>query len=487
MKKEEEFIKVNRQVSQMLAVLMALAMVLCIVETVIDGKSRTGAIVTCIVGLVSLGILAVLYAIKKDKTSMRYDLAFVCSPVMMCAFFNTKYSGILLLLLAINLTVILHHDKVCALLTEVAILVATIVVEYIKAKMGVISVGSAVLTILGLLAYFALWFVINKLQYVQKEEADKLIEENLLQKQEEIVFLNNATSKIENDILEMNQLASNMKMRMTESTHAVKEISKGSLDTAESVHQQTQLTNDISNMIDTVVAMTNQVQQIVNQAVESSNRGKDSVKTLNEMTNSVNEQIVQSADEMGQLVEEAENIRDITTAIQGISNSTNLLALNASIEAARAGEAGKGFAVVADEIRKLADETRESAQRIEYILSNFIQKIGSITEDSKQSVVQVRQEVEIMQVVDGIFNEIENGLEHTKKDVENLLHSCNSLTRANESVMNNITDLAAVSEEVASQSEATMNYVEKSAEESEKITSSLETLLAVAQSIKNKA
>jgi methyl-accepting chemotaxis protein len=72
----------------------------------------------------------------------------------------------------------------------------------------------------------------------------------------------------------------------------------------------------------------------------------------------------QVIEEIAQLKESSKAIAKIVDAINEIAEQTNLLSLNASIEAARAGEAGRGFAVVASEIRKLAEQSVNSANEV---------------------------------------------------------------------------------------------------------------------------
>jgi methyl-accepting chemotaxis protein len=85
------------------------------------------------------------------------------------------------------------------------------------------------------------------------------------------------------------------------------------------------------------------------------------------------------------LVKSAENIGKITDTIMNISGQTNLLALNASIEAARAGSAGKGFAVVADEIKKLANESNNSAGKIAELIESVQSDITNLSLTAKKA------------------------------------------------------------------------------------------------------
>lgn len=127
-------------------------------------------------------------------------------------------------------------------------------------------------------------------------------------------------------------------------------------------------------------------------AIESREEAKN---ILAQIGSAVNDSI-DDTKQIGKIIE-------LTEDILGVASQTNLLALNASIEAARAGEAGKGFAVVAEEIRTLADNSKQTAN-----------KIQNISEKVVTSVAQLSQEAsKLLQFVSGKVMEDYEVLEHT--------------------------------------------------------------------------
>ncbi|MDR6713454.1 methyl-accepting chemotaxis protein [Pseudomonas hunanensis] len=146
--------------------------------------------------------------------------------------------------------------------------------------------------------------------------------------------------------------------------------------------EQSMRTNSVAAAINQLGAATQEIarnaadaSQHASGASDQANDGRQVVDdAINAMT-ALSQKISESCEQIEILNASTDDIGKILDVIKGISQQTNLLALNAAIEAARAGEAGRGFAVVADEVRNLAHRTQESAEEIHRMITSL--QVGS--------------------------------------------------------------------------------------------------------------
>lgn len=127
------------------------------------------------------------------------------------------------------------------------------------------------------------------------------------------------------------------------------------------------------------------------EALELAEAGVHMVDELTGGMASMKAKVNAIAEQISHLSEQTHQIGTITSFVSDLANQTNMLALNAAVEAVRAGEHGKGFAVVAAEIRKLADQSKRSAERIQSLVGEIQQATDSTvmaTDDGSKTVEQ---------------------------------------------------------------------------------------------------
>lgn len=204
----------------------------------------------------------------------------------------------------------------------------------------------------------------------------KLMQEKSKQTSDELLNMVKELSRITEASMESNG-------QIVEETSSVLQNFSENTNEITGINERTQ---DINSRLTALGAMNGQVAELAEQINE---RTKDNQAKMDEATSSM-EQIHASAGEckeiIWQLGEESKEILGIIKVITGISNQTNILALNASIEAARAGEHGKGFAVVAGEIQKLAEQTKAAVDNIGKIVTEAVNHTEDAVAVMEQSV-----------------------------------------------------------------------------------------------------
>lgn len=140
------------------------------------------------------------------------------------------------------------------------------------------------------------------------------------------------------------------------------------------------------------------------------------------------------------LIEKSNEIKNTSSAIQDVSDRTNVLSINASIEAARAGEAGKGFRIIAGEVKDLAEQTNSFAESIEERMEEFSKAVEEVS---------------------GYIHKFTSILDSFTDDIERIRNNFEENRQESDSVGNGLKEIAAASSEEAQAIQMGLNALEE--------------------------
>ncbi len=234
-----------------------------------------------------------------------------------------------------------------------------------------------------------------------------------------------------------NQMSSNISSQTTE-TEKVLQITEDMVSQARNVAEQTG------------VATTNAV-DAGNKAEQGSEVVSEAIESIKSVASVVQESMisVEGLNELG------ENISGIVSAIEGIAEQTNLLALNAAIEAARAGEQGRGFAVVADEVRNLAQKTADATREVSESIQKIQENTTQVAATMKVTAEATDRSVELATHAGEALNDILNQTQEVSKMIE-------SISEVSSLQANSVCDIAEKIKVIDNLSSASLNAVNES-------------------------
>ncbi len=208
-----------------------------------------------------------------------------------------------------------------------------------------------------------------------------------------VLGIKNSTDDLGEQIAANNRTLSELDSRISETSAATEELSAGMEETGASSEEMNASAIEIEHAVQNVAE---KAEDGANKAGEIHSRASDlerDIQTAQERTLSTFQGIKTGLTQALEESRAVEEINVLAEAILGITSQTTLLALNASIEAARAGEAGRGFAVVANEISALADNSKETANKIQNITKVVHSAVDNLSSSSNELLEFVAQDV----------------------------------------------------------------------------------------------
>ncbi|KPN97677.1 methyl-accepting chemotaxis protein [Lysinibacillus sp. ZYM-1] len=233
---------------------------------------------------------------------------------------------------------------------------------------------------------------------------------------------------------------------------AINEVDRGAQSQTvmaeESASAMEQMALGIQNVAEVASTIASNTDFISQRISESNNAVQQSIHRMNEIQQGTTTELMI----IHKLEKESEEISLISNMITDISDQTNLLALNASIEAARAGDAGKGFAVVAEEVRKLSEQTAESATKINVLIERVQAYTLEVVKAAESGEENVGRGLASIEAVGERFEEMVQAVVEIAGQVEEMNASAEQMSA-------NTEEVSASMEEMAATAHAASDYV----------------------------
>ena len=257
-------------------------------------------------------------------------------------------------------------------------------------------------------------------------------------------------------------------------------VSVNAEQAAQGVSQITQAMQDLSASVEEITSSMDMVLTVSREANELSKSGAALAGRTETSMSDISIASAKVYEIVGDVERQMGEITKIVGLIRELANQTNLLALNAAIEAARAGDAGRGFAVVAAEVKSLAQESRNSAERIEEMIGNLKTSTQNASQAMGEAKSTVDQGATMVTETLQAFNRIASAVENVARSAADVAAATEEQAATTEEVTASISEVAELIQGTADEVSVAAAAAEESSAALDEITRMVDEVSRVA-------
>ncbi|MDD3240683.1 MAG: methyl-accepting chemotaxis protein [Lachnospira sp.] len=431
--------------------------------------SRTIPYVIIISALALIPALLELFFYKKNPrtTMVKHLLGYGYAVLYMAIMFTTNNTFAFVYVIPMLIAITVFDDLKYSIKINIGVFIVNVIEVIILLNNGIYTKSDSAsieiqLFVMLLVSVFSI-YTTAIVEKVNKNKLDELNEhqEQLKRAQEKTA---EASKYLVEEIEGINEKINILSESLASTREAMAEVNSGSTDTATAVQNQLVQTEAIQNKVEQVAEEKEVILDSTNTTQKAIDDGNRYVSLLVEQVEKSVESGAVVTKELTSLDEYMNQMHSIVDIIAGITEQTSLLSLNASIEAARAGEAGRGFAVVASEISKMANQTQDATVNITGLIENVSDAIVRVIRVSEQMIDMIQSQNETTSLTAESFQIISSNSQKVADNAESLASVVGELEKANREIIDSISTISAISEEVAAHASDTLESSEHNIE-----------------------
>lgn len=271
--------------------------------------------------------------------------------------------------------------------------------------------------------------------------------------------VNFALNALKNLVLTINTTANRLYNSTKEVRKIATDLALSSERQADQIEKATGAVNTMANSIDRVSSNAKESATVAEKSVSIAKKGALVVQNTMAGMDRIREQIKETEKRIRRLGDSSQEIGEIVLLINGISEQTNILSLNASIQAAMAGEAGKGFAVVADEVQRLAEKSSVATKEVETLVKTIQTDTARAVESMEKAITEVVTGTELATNAGGALEKIEKVSENLSELIQHISTTAEEQAKVASKISNMMVVIEDITKQTASGSSNTSEAI----------------------------